>query len=178
MNKSMLVGTVLGGAVALTGGAVGGYKLLDKPDYAEVLAVTPIKQTIHVPRQECRDETVTRKRPVQDENRVAGTAIGAVIGGVLGNQVGGGKGKTLATIAGAAAGGFAGNKVQGRMQDNDTYTTVENRCETVTDTKEKISGYRVKYRLDGKENTVRMDHKPGDRIPVKDGRLVLEEAAK
>jgi uncharacterized protein YcfJ len=29
----------------------------------------------------------------------------------------------------------------------------------------------VRYRLNDKESTVRMDHDPGDRIPVKDGAL-------
>jgi uncharacterized protein YcfJ len=170
----MLVGTVLGAVVATAGGAVAGYKWLDnKSDYAEVVAVKPIKETIRTPRQECHDETVTHRRPVKDEHRIAGTALGAVLGGVLGNQVGGGKGKTLATVAGAAAGGYAGNRVQNNMQEGDTYTTVERRCETVTDTSQKISGYEVKYRLDDKVDTVRMDHEPGARIPVWDGQLVL-----
>lgn len=63
-----------------------------------------------------------------DTHRVAGTAIGAVAGGVLGNQVGGGKGKTLATVGGAVAGGVVGNQVQKSHQDkNATYAT-ERRC--------------------------------------------------
>jgi hypothetical protein len=40
-----------------------------------------------------------------------GIAAGAVVGGVLGNQVGGGNGKTLATVAGAIGGGYLGNEV-------------------------------------------------------------------
>ena len=178
MNKSMLVGTVFGVVAATAGGAVAGYKLLDnKPQFAEVLDVQPIKKTIRTPRQECHDETITHTRPVKDEHRVAGTALGAVVGGLLGNQVGGGRGKTVATVAGAAAGGYAGNKVQQGMQERDTYTTVEQRCRTVTDTSEKIEGYKVKYRLQDKVDTVRMDHAPGDRIPVKDGQLVLDQSA-
>ncbi|MES2073032.1 MAG: glycine zipper 2TM domain-containing protein [Pseudomonadota bacterium] len=41
-----------------------------------------------------------------------GIATGAVIGGLLGNQVGGGNGRTLATIAGAVGGGYFGNEVE------------------------------------------------------------------
>jgi uncharacterized protein YcfJ len=37
-----------------------------------------------------------------------------VVGGLLGNQVGGGNGKTLATIAGAVGGGFLGNEIAKR----------------------------------------------------------------
>jgi outer membrane lipoprotein SlyB len=45
------------------------------------------------------------------DNNGVGVAGGAVIGGLLGHQVGGGRGKTLATIAGAAAGAYAGNEM-------------------------------------------------------------------
>ena len=100
--------------------------------------------------------------------------VGALAGGLLGNQIGGGTGKKVATVAGAAAGGYAGNQVQGNMQANDTYTTTETRCSTVTDTSEKVVGYDVRYNLDGKEGTVRMERDPGSQIPVdKEGRLIL-----
>ncbi|WP_417661272.1 glycine zipper 2TM domain-containing protein [Pseudomonas sp.] len=176
MNKSLLVGAVLGAVGVTAGGAVATYSLVGGPDYADVLAVEPINETIKTPRQECRDVTVTRQRPVQDEHKIAGTAIGAVVGGLLGNQVGGGSGKKIATAAGAIGGGYAGNKVQGNMQANDTYTTTENRCKTVTDTSQKLVGYNVKYELDGKVSQVRMSEDPGSRIPVKDGKLMLSEA--
>lgn len=177
MNKSMVVGAVLGAVAVTAGGAVATYNLVGGPEYAEVLAVKPVKETIKTPRQVCQDVTVTRQKPVQDQHRIAGTAIGAVVGGLLGNQVGGGNGKKIATVAGAVGGGYAGNKVQGTMQANDTYTTTETRCSTVTDTSEKVIGYDVKYQLDGKEGRVRMDSDPGSRIPVEDGQLVLTQLA-
>jgi uncharacterized protein YcfJ len=37
--------------------------------------------------------------------------------------------------------------------------------------------YKVTYRYDGQENTVRMDHKPGDRLPVVDGQVVTQVAS-
>jgi hypothetical protein len=40
-----------------------------------------------------------------------GIATGAVIGGLLGHQVGGGNGRTLATVAGVVGGGYLGNTV-------------------------------------------------------------------
>jgi uncharacterized protein YcfJ len=168
----MITGAVLGAVIATAGGAAG-YKYVNREQFADVLDVKPITKTIRTPREECRDETVTHTRAVKDENRIAGTAIGAVLGGVLGNQVGGGNGKKLATVAGAAAGGYAGNKTQQHMQENDTYTTVEQRCRTVMDAHEKITGYDVRYRYNDKEDTIRMDHEPGNKIPVKNGELVL-----
>ncbi len=50
-----------------------------------------------------------------------GIAAGAVLGGVLGNQVGGGNGRTLATVAGAVAGGYGGNEVEKRTRSTTSY---------------------------------------------------------
>lgn len=47
-------------------------------------------------------------------NSPIGIGVGAVVGGLLGNQIGGGNGKTLATIAGAVGGGYVGNEVAKR----------------------------------------------------------------
>jgi uncharacterized protein YcfJ len=175
MNKSLVTGLVIGAAVAVGAGAVAGLKLLNKgPDYAEVVKVTPVTRAIRTPRQECHDEQVTRKAPVKDEHQALGTIAGAVIGGVIGHQIGGGSGRDIATVAGAAGGGYAGNRVQKNLQDRDTVTTTEQKCETVYDSSEKITGFHVRYRLDGKEETVQMDHDPGPRIPLKDGKLDLK----
>jgi predicted lipid-binding transport protein (Tim44 family) len=40
-----------------------------------------------------------------------GTLAGVAVGGLLGHQVGGGSGRTAATVAGAGVGGFAGYKL-------------------------------------------------------------------
>jgi len=86
------------------------------------------------PREECTEQTVTRQKPVKDENRVLGTVAGAVVGGVVGNEVGGkGTSGDVATVAGAAAGGYAGNRVQKSVQDNATEQTTERVCRTVYD---------------------------------------------
>jgi len=50
-----------------------------------------------------------------------GIAAGAVVGGLLGNQVGGGNGRTLATVAGAVGGGYAGNEVEKRSRTTTSY---------------------------------------------------------
>jgi uncharacterized protein YcfJ len=175
MNKSMIVGVVLGAGVATAGGVIGGLTLMgDKgPTYAEVIRVVEATETVETPREVCEDVAVTRRAPVKDEHKVLGTVAGAVIGGVLGNQVGGGSGKKIATVAGAAAGGYAGNRVQGNLQAGDTYTTTERRCRTVTESSERSLGYDVTYRLGDEESVVRMAERPGDRIPVENGELVL-----
>ena len=178
MNKSLAIGVAIGAVVAVGAGAAAGYHMLNKgPEYAEVLKVTPLTKTIHTPRQDCHDETVTRQAPVKDEHQLIGTVAGAVVGGVIGHQIGGGTGRDIATLAGAAGGGYAGNRIQKNLQDKDTVTSTEQKCATVYDRSEKRTGYEVRYRLDGKEATVKMDHDPGDRIAVRDGKLVLDKDA-
>ena len=74
-------------------------------------------------------EAVTTVQRQGDVNGVAvgnttiglGTVAGGVIGGLLGNQVGGGNGKTLATVAGVAGGAYAGNAIEKNMKKVTVY---------------------------------------------------------
>lgn len=179
MNKSMLAGIGIGVASALGVAAVASMNVFDSgPKYAQVLSATPIKDTVRNPRQECRNVTLTHRRAVQDENRIAGSVLGAVAGGVLGHQFGGGRGRDVATVAGALAGGYGGNQVQGALQDRDTYTTTEQRCKTVYDKQEKMLGYDVTYKIGGEQGKIRMENDPGTQIPLdSNGQLVLNNKA-
>lgn len=177
MNKSMLAGIGIGVAAALGVAAVAGMNVFDRsPQYAQVVSSTPIKETVKTPRKECRNVAVTHRQPVKDENRIVGSALGAVAGGVIGHQFGGGRGKDVATVVGALGGGYAGNQVQGAMQDRDTYTTTQQRCKTVYDKSEKMLGYDVTYRIGDQQGKIRMDKDPGTQIPLDgNGQLVLNK---
>ena len=178
MNKSMLAGVGIGVAAALSVAAVASLDVFSTvPRYAQVLSATPIHESVKTPRQQCRNVTVTHRRPVQDENRIAGSVLGAVAGGVLGHQIGNGRGKDVATVVGALGGGYAGNQVQGSMQNNDTYTTTQQRCSTVYDKSQKLLGYDVTYKIGDQQGRVRMDKDPGTQIPVdRNGQLVLNQS--
>ena len=60
---------------------------------------------------------------VQQKGQGSGVGVvaGGVVGGLLGNQIGGGKGKTAATVLGAIGGGFAGNEVEKRVRTETVY---------------------------------------------------------
>src|SRR5262249_57019224 len=111
------------------------------PEYADVLKVTPLTKAVHTPRQDCHDETVTHQAPVKDQHQVIGTVAGAVIGGVLGHQIGGGRGRDIATVAGAAGGGYAGNSIPKNMQGKNTVTTTEEKSATAYDTSQAGTGF-------------------------------------
>ena len=179
MKKTILMGAVIGTAGVLSAGAMAGYLAWKNPAYAEVVSVDPVRQAVATPEKICRDERVTRRKPAKDEHRILGTVIGGMAGGVVGHQFGNGTGQTVATVAGAAGGAYAGNQVQKKMQEKDTYSATEKHCRTANRVAEKVVAYDVRYRFHGKTSKVRMDHDPGPRLPVRDGRVVLtQDAAK
>ena len=155
MNRSLITGIVLGAAVAAAAGAIGGYRLLApaEPTFAEVLEAKEVTEEIPVSREVCKDVQVTHRKAPRDEHQILGTVAGAVIGGV------------------------AGKKTQEKMQAGDTYTTTERRCETRQETRTQVTGYDVRYRLGDQEGRIRMSQRPGDRIPVRDGKLMPEAEA-
>lgn len=171
MNNSMSTVMIFGVGIAVALAGVAGYRSMSGPDFARVVSVTPVTETVETPREECQDRVVTRHKPVKDKHQVAGTVIGAVAGGVLGNALGGGGKNTGAKIAGAAVGGYAGNKTQEKIQENNTYQTTERECNTVTDRSERTIGFDVKYLIGDTLGEVRMDHDPGDVIPLEDGKV-------
>ena len=174
MDKSMMKGLAVGGVamVVLGAGAVTGYKTMTKPKFAEVVAAKEVFETVVTPREKCEVVQVQHQAPVKDEKRVAGSVVGGIAGGLLGSTIGGGDGKKLATVAGAVAGGYAGNRVQKNLQEKDVTTTTEQRCRTVSEKSQKLVGYNVTYRFDGKDGVVRMSFKPGPTLPVKNGQVV------
>lgn len=149
------------------------------PQFAQVVAVQPITQsaTTSKPRQVCRDEQVAVPEPYKDKHQVGGAVVGGLVGALAGHQIGGGKGKTLATVGGAAAGAFAGHEIQKNHQEkNATRMETRNVCHTVTDksTTTKTVGYDVTYTLNGQAGHVRMDHNPGvgTGLPVRNGEVL------
>jgi uncharacterized protein YcfJ len=106
-NKSLVIGAVLGVAVATAGGVFAGYKLLRadeaRPLPAAQVAAAPEPSPPCVPNEP------------RDKNRIGGTVAGAVVGGAVGKDVGH---RDITTAVGAAAGAYAGNQIQKKIQEN------------------------------------------------------------
>jgi outer membrane lipoprotein SlyB len=87
-----------------------------------------------------------------------GTIAGAIVGGVLGNQVGAGRGNTVATVAGAAGGAYVGHELENRQQQRSADV------------------YRITVRMDGgsyqtfTQNT-NAGFRVGDRVRIENGFL-------
>lgn len=150
------------------------------PQFARVVAVTPVtaEHTMTTPRQECRDEEVPVDREFKDKNRIGGAVAGGAIGGLLGHQVGGGRGKDLATLAGVVGGAVAGREIQKRHQENNAVETETRRvCQTVDETHVETvtTGYDVTWQLGDEEGHVHMAEAPliGTGLPVIDGKVAV-----
>ncbi len=110
--------------------------------------------------QVCQDVVVQERLPERDGNK-GGAVIGAVVGGLLGNQVGGGNGKTLATVAGAVGGGFAGREIDSRSENGKIVNRTEQQCHTENRPASKVTGYQVTYRKpDGSTGSMSMERRP------------------
>ena len=95
---------------------------------------------------------------VKGEGNYLGMIAGGLAGALLGHQVGGGTGKTVATVAGAAGGAYAGNVIEQKMKTTRHYEVIV-RLEnggTQAVAFEAAPGFRV-----------------GDKVRVENGALVV-----
>jgi uncharacterized protein YcfJ len=155
VNNTVLASLIVGAVVVSAAGAIAynsGFNPLQK--YATVVAVEPAFETHRVPRQVCGDEAAMEQAATSNAEDSGQT-----------------------TAAGAAAGGDAGAKTEKPApKKDDTDATADEPCVMVYDTESVPAGFDVTYELDGVQRVVRMDERPGERIPVDDGELVLKQS--
>jgi len=101
----------------------------------------------------CGTVTAITASKVKPDGSGAGAVLGAAAGGVAGHQVGGGRGKDVATVLGALAGAYAGNQAEKAVRAETVYTidihmdNGNNRSITVKDAGNLSVGSKV--RVDG-----------------------------
>ena len=122
--------------------------------------VTSVRAILGPPEQRCWTE---REQVSQGGGaNVPGAVVGAIIGGVLGHQVGGGRGKDVATVGGAVAGGAIGANA-GR---DSGYSQDVQRCADVQGRNARPDHWDVTYNFRGQEHRVQMTSAPGPTITV------------
>jgi uncharacterized protein YcfJ len=144
---------------------------------AKVVRVIPVVRVVQVatPREHCWYERVRHvDRDLPDhENSALPVILGGVVGGVVGNQVGRRRHRGALTVAGSLIGAVIGHGVSKRRPQHyplkRSYVTTERHCEIETDYREeeRIEGYEVTYRYNGRYFTTRTDQEPGERIRVR-----------
>ena len=91
------------------------------PQYVQA---APVRRAVHRSQpvyhdtQLARNDAPSYRQPAvqaaPQQPNYLGIGTGALIGGLVGNQIGGGNGKTLATVAGVIGGGMLGNEIANR----------------------------------------------------------------
>jgi outer membrane lipoprotein SlyB len=84
------------------------------PAFGQTQAPAPAPAQTKAPAK-CTDCGVVQSiQFVEEEGKASGlgAVAGGVVGGVIGHQIGGGTGKTVATIAGAGGGAYVGHQVE------------------------------------------------------------------
>jgi uncharacterized protein YcfJ len=124
--------------------------------------VTSVHAVVGPPEQRCwveRQQVVEERR---GDANVGGAIAGALLGGILGHQVGGGRGRDVATAGGAVAGGLIGSNA-GRG-DSGTSSRDVQRCENTASGKPEF--WDVTYDFRGVEHRIQMSAPPGNTIAV------------
>ena len=126
--------------------------------------VTSVRAVVGPPEQRCwvEQEQVPQER---GKLNVPGAVVGAVIGGILGHQVGGGRGKDIATVGGAVAGGAVGANVGRDRSGQQVQTQDVQRCENVQ-SQARPDHWDVTYTFRGQEHRVQMTARPGPTVTV------------
>lgn len=117
------------------------------------------------PEQRCwmeKEQVVTEDR---SQLNMPGAIAGALIGGVLGHQVGGGRGKDLATVGGVVAGAAVGANVGRDRGGQQVELRDVQRCET-TANRAQPDHWDVVYNFRGQEHRIQMTTPPGDTVRV------------
>lgn len=72
----------------------------------------------------CGSVTDIKTVQIKGEGSGVGAVAGGVLGGVLGHQLGGGRGRDVATVAGAAGGAYAGHQVEKSSKSKTQYQVI------------------------------------------------------
>jgi uncharacterized protein YcfJ len=125
--------------------------------------VTSSHAVLGAPEQRCWIEQEQVSDGGRGNANVPGAIVGAVLGGVLGHQVGGGRGKDLATIGGAVAGGAVGANVGRNGQQ--TRTQDVQRCSSER-SQAQPDHWDVTYDFRGQEHRIQTTTAPGRTVTV------------
>lgn len=99
------------------------------------------------------------------EINLPATIAGAVIGGILGHQIGGGRGKEVATAGGAVAGGVVGANIGRNSRGQPVATQDVQRCAEAPRAA-RPDYWDVTYTFRGQEHRVQMMRPPGATVTV------------
>jgi uncharacterized protein YcfJ len=162
MNTRILNTTLIATLFAASGAAQAGQRYDDMIVRARVVSSIPVYDTINEPKKECWIETTGYEtRSYRDGNNTGGAILGAIAGGLIGSTVGKGNGKVAAAAVGAATGAVIGDRWNDGGGYYESRPAQVQRCQSLDNYRQVITGYDVRYRFNGREFTTRLPYDPG-----------------
>ena len=142
--------------------------------YAKVVHVKPIYKTVRIekPRRHCETYQDRGANVTLHQHSPEAVIMGGVVGGIVGHELGRSGNREISTLAGIVIGSAIAHDVTSINHsysiDNDRSYTECHRHTRVIE-KQKLTGYKVKYKYRGQIYTTRMRHHPGKRLPIQQG---------
>ena len=132
--------------------------------------VTSARAVVGTPGQRCwtEREHVVQQQPQQSSGvNVPGAVIGAALGGILGHQVGGGRGKDIATVAGVVGGAALGSQYGTGTPAAQQAVVAQDvrRCDS-NPVQATASYWDVSYNFRGQEHRIQTASAPGRTVVV------------
>ena len=121
------------------------------------LTIAILSQEAQAVCNECGTVTDVKTVTVEGQGSGVGAVTGGVLGGVVGHQVGGGRGKDLATIGGVVGGAYVGHQVEKKSKSGTRYHVYV----------EMEDGTSKTFKYSSKTS-----YQVGDRVKVKNGKLI------
>jgi len=110
-------------------------------------------QTAYAKCPQCGAVVELKTVKIAGEGTGLGAVAGGVIGGVLGHQVGGGRGKDVATVAGAAGGAYVGHQAEKKSKEKTQYQVLV-KMEDAGNIRTFIFNSETAYRVGDKVNVI------------------------
>ena len=138
-------------------------------DYATVLQSKPVYRIVEVTKEErkCRTEEVVYQQ--RHKKASGGSLIGGILGAAVGHAIGhNSKHRSGATVAGALVGASIGGD-SNRNHRVSEKKILENHCRLVPTSweEERIIGYNVVYRYNGRTFETRLPFEPSDSLKIR-----------
>ncbi len=126
--------------------------------------VTSVRAVVGTPEQRCWVER-EQVASTQSQANVPGAIVGGILGGILGHQVGGGRGKDLATAGGVIAGAVVGSKVGQDGNGQEGHAQNVQRCANIPN-QNRPEYWDVTYEFRNQEYRMQMTTPPGATVTV------------
>jgi uncharacterized protein YcfJ len=141
----------------------------DFKDTAWVVSSTPVYERVNEPRRECWTEQVGYERARSGDREYGGAILGGIVGGLLGNTIGKGHGRNVATAVGAATGAIVGDRIDNDGNESRPYRRpiYEERCSVTDNWSQRLTGYNVVYRYNGRDYHAFLPYDPGPSVKVR-----------